>query len=432
MQSVPVQSETSPLTALSKHSLGTHLRQLDWLHRFAAQRGKSAELLSVIDSTPELRECLSELGSEVTSLAIQAQDALKILRGKVPHLFPEPTLQELQNSVETYSRSPFRRTAEKIAREDILVVTKKSKLEWDMERLNLSQNEVLALYSAGAEDVERIMASHLWQKYVQSSLSLFFSPSQLLSYGEATKERLADAKLVIALGGDDHHKYVSHALSGNTALLGINSDSPRSYGALLSDSAENLGQVLQRLSEGDYFFEPWTRLRASCNGSSLPLAEGDFFLGDQMRKATSRHSLRLENNGDLPLFGPSEAIEQKGSGLLITTGSGSTGWPESGGRYLLENLIPFPAWARCARFILTEASSAIPGVAVSEGVQAYAHGLLLEGQKLIVTSLNKAGGILTSDSCEEVPFQRGKEAIIEIDPDPLWVVQFKDRMGHYS
>jgi NAD kinase len=116
-----------------------------------------------------------------------------------------------------------------------------------------------------------------------------------------------------------------------------------------------------------------------------------------------------------------EKLIQKCSGILISSGSGSTGWFSSAGLYLGDYNRAFDRTAKQLRFELRE-----PQVLLrSEGderrvvLPPHCEGTILPGETLRITSLNDAEGIASRDSLDLIPFQRGVVAEISVSDKPL-------------
>jgi NAD kinase len=293
----------------------------------------------------------------------------------------------------------------------IVIVPKISKYEYDMRRYRLSSEEVIQKYRDENVDADKILRSHENQKGALRILKRFFPEKQFVSREEFTEEIAVNADMVIALGGDNHLQYVSHFVD-NQLMMGINSDPEKSVGALTYFNATSFDRILKRLEEGDFVIEEWTRLEARLEAGIgyVGLATCDYFLGEKERKNMSRHI--IVHNG--------RSEEQKGSGLLVVTGAGSTGWYTSASRYLHSDENDFPKTDRMARFVLAE-----PYVQPGRRLENYVMlcGSLKEGEELTVYSLNDSEGIISNDSLEETTFNRGSKAILKLSDTPVRVVR---------
>jgi hypothetical protein len=301
-----------------------------------------------------------------------------------------------------------------IAREQILVIAKMSKLEWDMKQTGLSEAELVARYNTQGTGSEKIFSSYLRQKQVVDDLKNEFTAEQIISVEEYQSEKFANYKLIVALGGDDHFKKITHLIDDDRPILGVNSDPSTSTGALLSTNAAELPAVISALERGDYRLEPWSRIRISVDGKDYGPAVNEIVLGKVDFRLTSRHILELDG----------EKVTHKSSGILISTGAGSTGWFSSAGLYLSTEPRIFEKSADYARFELREPTVTFEETALGRKVifPPLVEGVLKQGSTLKIISLNNSEGIATRDSIDTIPFERGSVAEIALDAKPLWVI----------
>jgi NAD+ kinase len=376
-----------------------------------------------------LRDALGRLAPDTIEGNAQLKNfLLKLgeLRAEMPRLLGDLGVSVQGENGNTRSpaplykeRSPLIREPQPIDLDRVVVVTKQSKVQYDMERYGWSYDQLQEEYARGPEDKSRILKSHQRQLAALEVLACYIDPARIVSRNDLLVEDVANASLVIAFGGDNHLQFVSHYIEGDTPLWGVNSDPQTSFGALLGGEIRDLPAALGALSQGAYRFEPWTRLQVEVDGRFLPAALCDVYIGERERKYMSRHRLEVTDSA-----GVSTSIEQKSSGMLISSGAGSSGWAKSAGRYLHGGECDFSRESRYARFLLTEPSSAIPGrddSRQSGPLPSRCEGILLEGERLVVHSLNDSEGIVSIDSLEEIPFPRGRTITVRIDPNPLWV-----------
>ena len=109
--------------------------------------------------------------------------------------------------------------------------------------------------------------------------------------------------------------------------------------------------------------------------------------------------------------------EQKGSGVIIATGAGSTGWSDSAGYYQFQGKNIFPKTEKKGFFIITEPYR----YKLKEG--AVLSGDFTKDEELAIYSLNDSEGSAASDSWEEYSFIRGQKAVVRISDNTLKVVE---------
>jgi NAD kinase len=301
-----------------------------------------------------------------------------------------------------------------ISRREVIVVSKKSRLERECELYNLTREQLMARYRDAGESGLRIFASDVRQQESVARCKEELSPSQVLTL-EELKSRLPlpGVKVIIALGGDDFLKLVSHTVD-TIPVMGVNSDPVTSHGALLPITIHQLPEALKALEAGTYHREEWTRIRLSIDGKECGSALNDIVLGKRDFRLSSKHELEYRG----------EKVLQKSSGILISTGSGSTGWYASAGLYLGNGDRTFGKTVPQARFELREPQVRFEGDGLERRVvfPKFVEGEILAGETLRITSFNDDGGIASRDSLDDLPFGRGSVAEISVDPQPFTVI----------
>ncbi|MBN1175352.1 NAD(+)/NADH kinase [Candidatus Woesearchaeota archaeon] len=145
-----------------------------------------------------------------------------------------------------------------------------------------------------------------------------------------------DFDLIITLGGDGTFLNAAQYFK-KSLLFGINSDADLdpaagSIGALTSATENNLKESLLRLKNNDYIIETWKRLYAKINGKELPnLATNDIYFGALEAYKTSSFEIYWDKK--IEVF--------KGcSGIVFSTGMGSTSWYKNAGGTSFANDLP--------------------------------------------------------------------------------------------
>jgi hypothetical protein len=224
--------------------------------------------------------------------------------------------------------------------------------------------------------------------------------------------------VVVVVGQDglvaNTAKYV-----GDLPIVGVNPDPDRIDGVLLpfhvSTARAAVAQALRGLQQAKQVTLALAQLQ---DGQRL-LAFNDFFIGASTH-ISARYILRAGKSAE----------SQSSSGILVSTGAGSTGWmsslfnmvagvsPMLGATPSSERPVPFP-W---------DASQLIWAVRepfVSRTSQAnLVSGLLPSGNELVIESNMAAGGVIFSDGVEAdfLPFNSGTIARISIAPQRAQLV----------
>ncbi len=317
----------------------------------------------------------------------------------------------------------------------IAIYGKKSKAQIDMEQWKLHDHELEDVYRREGipqEKIDRILDSHrvqarslkLLRELLPDAFLVQWSPTMLEPDNfEEWSDALGvarEAEILISLGGDNNFQYAS-GYREDGLLLGLNSDpGPNgSHGKLLWGTVENFAPYAERLLKGDYIVQPWVRLDLDLNGRFAGRASNQISLGASHPRFMSRHVLETPDG---------RRVEQTGSGLLVATGAGSTGWYRSERG---TTRFDFPRDAQEAHWFIRAAQRED-----DDSVCELAEGVLYPGEKLIVRSLNARGGYAsTDDECfpddvqlaqdrDVLNFNRGAVATIRISEHPLRVIMF--------
>lgn len=287
--------------------------------------------------------------------------------------------------------------------------------EYEMKKYGLTERELVKRYVNLGVDKDRILASHARQvesfQAVAGSLAI-----QSVFSGEVLKRNLIrSASLVLILGGDNYFQYVSHFID-NQPVLGINSDPESSEGALTYFSSRGFIRFLPDLLAGYYQLDDWTRLHASINGKNVsPDSVSEIYIGARQSVDMSRYI--LDNQG--------VKEEHKNSGLIIATGTGSSGWYDSVYRYAHQGSNGvFSKTSPFARFIVREPFSGRLTQNITSG------GSLEKDATLSVSWLAHGDGIVSTDSKINHSLKRGSRIDIKISDKPLRVVKMKNSFSN--
>jgi NAD kinase len=152
-----------------------------------------------------------------------------------------------------------------------------------------------------------------------------------------SKKHLEDVDLVISIGGDGTALSASHYLE-EKPLLAVNSDPNKSEGALTTLSVGELEEKLEEVKKG-FEIEYLERIEVYINGKRQDfLALNDVFIANEKAYLISKYKLSF--NG--------EQEEQMSSGIIFSTGTGSTAWFKSAGG------TPFSAQSKFIKMIVRE------------------------------------------------------------------------------
>jgi NAD kinase len=201
----------------------------------------------------------------------------------------------------------------------IAVVTRKTRLAELVERFNSRAQAKFWIEHAGGDFDDYVREDDAYRsslEVLQKSLALgvklqFFDRAFLPTY------LFSGHEVVVALGQDgmvaNTAKYV-----GEEPVVGVNPEPSRFDGILLPFRAEGARGAVERVLAGDAPVRRVALAEAAMHDGQRLLAFNDFYLGMRTH-VSSRYVIRL---GDRVEF-------QSSSGLIVSTGAGSTGWISS-------------------------------------------------------------------------------------------------------
>lgn len=295
----------------------------------------------------------------------------------------------------------------------IIIAFKDSLWNWDKTRLNLNTDELRAWYEKQGSDWRRIEESHKRQQESLTYIQNVFPNATILSREEIKNGFPFDPTLVIALGGDNHAQYVSHRIKDDTPFLGINSDPQTSSGATLQGTIDEVELFKEQLSSGTYQFIPFTKIEAIVNDTYSFTAMCDVLISDELRMIISRYFFEIKNSDEV---GDNKRFEMKNSGLLVSSGSGSTGWTGAAFKSMLHYDPKMPPDTDGLIYIATES--------LNSGTEIDYAGVVRPNEHISLTSRLKDTGFIVPDSLKEdgCHFPRGSIVKISISKEPLWVI----------
>jgi NAD kinase len=182
---------------------------------------------------------------------------------------------------------------------------------------------------------------------------------------------------------------------GDIPIIAVNPDPKRIDGVLLPFQVHQARAVLQRTIKNNAEIRPITLAEVKLNDGQRMLAFNDFFIGCNSH-ASAKYTLHVDNRAE----------RQSSSGMIVSTGAGSTGWLSSvfnmadgfaarnGSRQGKNNRLAMSWEDRRLVWVVRE-----PFLSKCSGVELVL-GELEQGKELIVESLMPAGGVIFSDGVE--------------------------------
>lgn len=283
-------------------------------------------------------------------------------------------------------------------------VIPQSKSRGPVPQAQLAQQQVAVNYDTAAADFDAYEDEDAaWQRTLDTlEKELDFGlPITRLSRELVTNYDFWNTAVVVVVGPDglvaNTAKYV-----GDVPIVAVNPDPARIDGVLLPFQVAGARHAVRRVLDNRYQVRKVTLAEAQLNDGQRMLAFNDFFIGAASH-VSARYTLELEGRSE----------PQSSSGVLVSTGAGSTGWLSS-------------------VFKMTAGISQWQGVSPADPLRlewedrrlmwavrepfASKHsradmvaGYLSEGRQLVLESLMPSGGVIFSDGIEQdfLPFTSG-------------------------
>lgn len=244
----------------------------------------------------------------------------------------------------------------------------------------------------------------------------FGMPIKVLDRSFVPNYDFSRTAVVIVVGQDglvaNTAKYI-----GELPIVAVNPDPRRFDGLLLPFKIEQVRGIVQRVLEQKFQTRPVTLAEVTLGDQQRLLAFNDFFIGTKSH-VSARYLLTVQ-----------ERVEpQSSSGILVSTGAGSTGWLSSVfnmaagvAEFLGEKLNRPQPWAWEERRL----GWAVREPFLSKQTQTkLVAGTIHDEQSLLIESLMPENGVIFSDGIESdyLPFNSGTIARIGIAPRQAQIV----------
>ena len=212
--------------------------------------------------------------------------------------------------------------------------------------------------------------------------------------------------LVVAVGQDGLVANVAKYLDGQL-VIGVNADPTRFDGVLVLHQPERVGRLLEAAAASRVDLEIRTMVEATLDDGQRLLALNEVFLGHRTHQS-ARYRIRRQDREE----------RQSSSGIIVSTGTGATGWARSIHRaYRTDVALPNATEGRLSFFVREAFPSVASGTTLVEGV-------LSDKDELLVISEMNDGGTLFGDGIEEdrLDFRWGMRARVRVAREKLRLV----------
>lgn len=297
--------------------------------------------------------------------------------------------------------------------EHVIVVTRKTELEALTARFNTAAQARFYLQHAG-RDVAPIEQAH--QQYhgaleqVRAAIPKGVK-NQVVDRAYIPQYTFGDDDLVVTVGQDglvvNTAKYLARQ-----PILAVNPDPQHIEGVLLPFTSQEAAQKLPQTLRGQARMQQVTLAKVALNDGQELVAFNDFFIGPKSHVSARYHIAQGELGED-----------QSSSGIVISTGAGSTGWLKSiyagaagvigalGGEVRLPKAGSRFAWDE--DYLVYAVREPWPSKTSQAGL---VFGVITPHQPLVLTSHMADHGVIFSDGIEQdyLQFNAGHTATVNI------------------
>ena len=212
---------------------------------------------------------------------------------------------------------------------NVILVYKKS--SYELKRYNSRYEQHVKLAHKRQKDTLNAVINFLKLKKIKHQI-----------FYRAELNKILNADLIISVGGDGTFLEVSHYVL-NSPILGINSDAQSSTGFFCHANKNNFKEIIENIEK-----EPktkLTRMQLSLNDKKIKqLVVNDILIAHKNPAATTKYEAILNYNKN------KIKLKNKDSGLLLSTGSGSSAFMyNEGGKKFDIDKDYFIAYARANR-----------------------------------------------------------------------------------
>ena len=232
---------------------------------------------------------------------------------------------------------------------------------------------------------------------------------QIIDKEQSASFQFGEKDIVVAVGDDglvvNVAKYV-----GLQPVISVNPDTKRFDGVLSCCDSETFSGVLARTLEGKFQVQELTMAEARLDDGQVLYALNDFFVGKSSH-VSARYTIEYGRVAEM----------QSSSGIIISTGTGSTGWLTSvilgayaiaGVRFDLDTLRRQITFGKDADYLLFHVREPFPSKSTGVGI---VQGEVTRESPLRVVSQMPENGVIFGDGVEAdyLDFSSGKRVVIQ-------------------
>ncbi len=291
-----------------------------------------------------------------------------------------------------------------------VVVVRRPSPYQELLRVHATHGQAAFFLKSRDQDIELVVVQHQVQEQalatVLRAIPGTWRRTQVLRH-DLDRFLFEPEDIVVAVGQDGLVANVAKYLDGQP-VLGINPDPARYDGILVPHAPSAARALLPRIAQREVGFERRTMVEARSDDGQRLLALNEIFVGHRTHQSARyllRHGKRSERHSS--------------SGLIVSTGTGSTGWARSIHRCHRSRLeLPSPTDPQLSFFVREAFPSRATGCSVTEGIVG-------RRNALEVRSEMNEGGVVFGDGIEEdrLDFGWAREVVVRRAERTLDLVQ---------
>lgn len=299
---------------------------------------------------------------------------------------------------------------QRVTEAKIILVTRRTRLDELVVQYNSREQAKFYIEHMGADFADYVREHEQYMRAfteAKSTLSLL-GRLQVLDRSFVSNFVFGERDTVVALGQDGLVVNTAKYLDGQT-IIGVNPDPARWDGVLLPFKVEDLKKVVPEVLTEKRAVQHVTMALARLNDGQSLYAVNDLFIGPKTH-TSARYEIALGKTKE----------QQSSSGIIVSTGLGSTGWLKSvlaGARGIAAAASGSPVqFGDCrmpwdADFLYFSVREPFPSKTTAASL---AFGKIAAGEPMILTSQMPENGVIFSDGLEHDFVQFNSGAIARI------------------
>ncbi|EFP04543.1 hypothetical protein CRE_31199 [Caenorhabditis remanei] len=317
-----------------------------------------------------------------------------------------------------------------------LILQKSTRWQWEKEQTGLTDAELKKHLKLNGTNVAELLENEEKQmqavQQIANDLSTAGISARVVTR-QQLEQYLPDTDLVISAGGDGTFLAAASGISDQTPIIGINTDPIGSEGHLCVGGKNPPRNLIERLVSGKLKWAQRSRIRVTVSEKNIPakkltsLALNEVFIGEDEAAKVSTYNISIDD---------SQTVKQKSSGLIVSTGTGSTSWylgmnriDENATTSVLEALqslgINVPITQNLVEKVMTTVNERIPfepdhssfAFSIREPIfnDTYKRTATRGFAQKICLESRCSNGFLVLDGSTKIPFPRGSVATFEMN-----------------